>query len=55
MKLWRNWAGNVVVRMNDILVTTETLELHVDVLKEVFMFLINNTLKLTGDICFLIY
>lgn len=41
--------------MDDILIATETLGLHVDVLKEVFMFLINNKLKLTGDICLLIY
>jgi len=47
--------GNVVVYMDDILVATETLESHIDVLKEVFAVLVSNKLELKLEKCAFLY
>jgi len=47
--------SDVVVYMDDILVATETLESHIDVLKEVFTVLISNKLELKLGKCAFLY
>lgn len=48
-------TGNIVVYMDDILVATETLESHLDVLKKVFTTLVNNKLELKLEKCTFLY
>jgi len=47
--------GDVVVYMDDILVATETLESHINVLKEVFTILVSNKLELKLGKCAFLY
>jgi len=47
--------GDVVVYMDDILVATESLESHIEVLKEVFTVLVSNKLELKLGKCAFLY
>ncbi|KMQ83579.1 reverse transcriptase [Lasius niger] len=47
--------GYVSVYMDDILVATETLESHIDVIKEVFAILVSNRLELKLEKCAFLY
>lgn len=48
-------TDNVVVYMDDILIATETIELHSNVLKEVFAVLVENKLELRLEKCAFMY
>lgn len=48
-------TGNVVVYMDDILIATETIESHFNVLKEVFAVLVENKLELKLETCAFMY
>lgn len=47
--------GNVVVYMNDILVATETVESHIDILKKVFTAMVSSKLELKLKKCVFLY
>lgn len=44
-------SGDVVVYLDDILITSETIEKHLDILKKVFRLLVDNKLELRLDKC----